>query len=490
MGGMVAGIGGAVFTIGKGHPHAVGITEGYGFIALAIMIFGRWRPWAALGRDPAVRVHDRARVQLNLYFNQLGVPSQFINALPYIITIAAVAGLVGVRPPAADGDPLLARVGSAQLPRTRATGSRGPRPPPRAAKRRRDVVALASLAARYAAGERVAGADGVGDRGRDAAARDELAPSRATTTAPPAAEREDDLASDGASARATSSGAVTAGEHLPLLQVREEEVEPRDELEELARSPSRAAGPRSSVDRPRRAAPTRTRAREPRGARRVVQQAVARDVDVVERRAEVERRAPHGRTKLEVRAAIREHRALAVGLDQRDDRARRRVAHLRRPRRRRRLRASSAAIAASPNGSAPDRADQRDVAPRPAPATRPGSPPSRPVRSRCATACPRRGRTARGPHEHVDHDVTDDRPRSSKVRVPCATRRHRQPGGDRRGDPGCERRVVEHERHVRRDARRPLTRSRSARGGTGSRPRPPTRISWASWRPVGEHPGV
>lgn len=106
LGGMVAGLGGAVFTIGSGVPMGVGITGGEGFIALAIMIFGRWRPWSALVATLLFGFTIAIGSQLNLYQNQLVMPTQVIQALPYIITIAAVAGLVGkVRPPAADGLP-------------------------------------------------------------------------------------------------------------------------------------------------------------------------------------------------------------------------------------------------------------------------------------------------------------------------------------------------------------------------------------------------
>jgi simple sugar transport system permease protein len=106
LGGVIAGIGGAVFTIGQGIPFEYGITNGEGFIALAIMIFGRWRPWGALSATMLFGFTIAIGSQLNLYSSQLGVPTELISALPYIITIAAVAGLVGrIRPPAADGIP-------------------------------------------------------------------------------------------------------------------------------------------------------------------------------------------------------------------------------------------------------------------------------------------------------------------------------------------------------------------------------------------------
>jgi len=106
LGGMIAGMGGAAFTIGLGTPMIVGITGGQGFIALAIMIFGRWRPWGAFSATLLFGFTLAIDTQYGLYGAQFGVPDQLIQALPYLITIGAVAGLVGrVRPPAADGIP-------------------------------------------------------------------------------------------------------------------------------------------------------------------------------------------------------------------------------------------------------------------------------------------------------------------------------------------------------------------------------------------------
>ncbi len=106
LGGFIAGIGGAAFTVGPGSSFSYGMTNGYGYIALAIMIFGRWRPYGALAASLLFGFTIAMSANLNIYLNQLVIPQQFISALPYIITIAAVAGLVGrIRPPAADGIP-------------------------------------------------------------------------------------------------------------------------------------------------------------------------------------------------------------------------------------------------------------------------------------------------------------------------------------------------------------------------------------------------
>jgi simple sugar transport system permease protein len=106
LGGFIAGIGGAGFTLGPGSPFTYGMTAGYGYIALAIMIFGRWRPYGALMASLLFGFTIALSANLNLYLSQLVIPQQFITALPYLITIAVVSGLVGrIRPPAADGVP-------------------------------------------------------------------------------------------------------------------------------------------------------------------------------------------------------------------------------------------------------------------------------------------------------------------------------------------------------------------------------------------------
>jgi len=85
----------------------VGITGGKGFVALADHESSAAGPWSALTAAAALRVHVRPGEPVEPLPEQLVIPSQLIQALPYIVTIAAVGGLVGrVRPPAAT-DPLL-----------------------------------------------------------------------------------------------------------------------------------------------------------------------------------------------------------------------------------------------------------------------------------------------------------------------------------------------------------------------------------------------
>ncbi|MEU4687409.1 ABC transporter permease [Actinoplanes sp. NPDC023714] len=106
MGGVVAGLGGAYFTLVATGSFTKNMTAGAGFIALAALIFGRFTPFGALG---AALFFGFAQ-KLATYLSAVGspVPSQFLNMLPYLATIIAVAGLVGrVRAPAADGVPYI-----------------------------------------------------------------------------------------------------------------------------------------------------------------------------------------------------------------------------------------------------------------------------------------------------------------------------------------------------------------------------------------------
>ena len=104
LGGLVAGLGGAFFTLGTVGAFNKNMTAGKGFIALAALIFGKWRPTGAL----LAALFFGFAQQLADYLGLIGspIPSQFLVMLPYLATIVAVAGLVGkVRAPAADGKP-------------------------------------------------------------------------------------------------------------------------------------------------------------------------------------------------------------------------------------------------------------------------------------------------------------------------------------------------------------------------------------------------
>jgi simple sugar transport system permease protein len=106
LGGAIAGFGGAYFTLGSVGRFDENMTGGRGFIALAALIFGRYHPVGALGAALVFGFADA--LQQKLAILQTGIPSEFLLMAPYLVTILAVAGLVGsVRVPAADGQPYI-----------------------------------------------------------------------------------------------------------------------------------------------------------------------------------------------------------------------------------------------------------------------------------------------------------------------------------------------------------------------------------------------
>lgn len=107
IGGMIAGVGGAYFTIGSVGRFDEAITAGKGFIGLAAMIFGRWTPIGAYGASLIFGFSDalQARLQV-LGKTQVPIPSEWLLILPYLVTMIVLAGVVGrTVAPAADGKP-------------------------------------------------------------------------------------------------------------------------------------------------------------------------------------------------------------------------------------------------------------------------------------------------------------------------------------------------------------------------------------------------
>ena len=106
LGGAIAGLGGAFFTVGSGLAFGKEMSAGQGFIALAAMILGRWNP---VGAVAAALLFGFSK-NLGNVLSTIGsnVPSEFLLMLPYAVTIFAVAGLVGrVRAPAAENIPYI-----------------------------------------------------------------------------------------------------------------------------------------------------------------------------------------------------------------------------------------------------------------------------------------------------------------------------------------------------------------------------------------------
>ena len=113
LGGVLAGLGGAFLSMEATAAFQPGMTVGKGFIGLAAMIVGRWTPIGAFGAALlfASTVGISQSILIAPPAGQLGdilisLPPQFFDALPYLVTIIILAGVVGRSiPPAADGQP-------------------------------------------------------------------------------------------------------------------------------------------------------------------------------------------------------------------------------------------------------------------------------------------------------------------------------------------------------------------------------------------------
>jgi simple sugar transport system permease protein len=98
--GVSAGLAGAYLVLSQLGIYRDNIVSGRGFIALAIVIFGRWNPYKAALAALAFGAADA--LQLSLQIFQFNIPPQVLLSLPYILTILAMSGLVGKAiPPAA-----------------------------------------------------------------------------------------------------------------------------------------------------------------------------------------------------------------------------------------------------------------------------------------------------------------------------------------------------------------------------------------------------
>jgi general nucleoside transport system permease protein len=107
--GVLAGIGGAYLSIGQSSLFTRNMTSGRGFIALAALIFGKWRPVQTMlacllfGFTEAVSIQMQGVVKLP---SGEDIPVQFIQMVPYVLTIVVLAGFIGhSRPPRALGMP-------------------------------------------------------------------------------------------------------------------------------------------------------------------------------------------------------------------------------------------------------------------------------------------------------------------------------------------------------------------------------------------------
>ncbi len=112
IGGMIAGLAGAYFTLESVPSFEPLMTNGRGFISLAAMIFGNWSPFGAWA---AALVFGAAQaLQINLQFFRAQIPPQWaflqqayiVGLVPYLLTMLILTGIIGrTTPPAADGQP-------------------------------------------------------------------------------------------------------------------------------------------------------------------------------------------------------------------------------------------------------------------------------------------------------------------------------------------------------------------------------------------------
>jgi simple sugar transport system permease protein len=104
LGGLIAGIGGAYFSIGSVGRFDEIMTAGKGFIGLAAMIFGNWNPFGAFTSSLIFGFADSLQVKMQILGTP--IPSEFLAMAPYIVTMIVLTGVVGrAVPPAADGQP-------------------------------------------------------------------------------------------------------------------------------------------------------------------------------------------------------------------------------------------------------------------------------------------------------------------------------------------------------------------------------------------------
>ena len=104
--GLLSGLGGVWLTIGLTGPFGKDMSDGKGYIAIAALIVGRWTPVGSMGA--ALLFGFATELQLVLSSQGTPIPSEFLQMIPYLVTVFLVATIGGVvRPPAAENKPFI-----------------------------------------------------------------------------------------------------------------------------------------------------------------------------------------------------------------------------------------------------------------------------------------------------------------------------------------------------------------------------------------------
>jgi simple sugar transport system permease protein len=105
MSGVFASCGGASLSLFLASSYSPMMSGGRGFMALAALIFGKWKPWPTFAACLFFGLTDAIQIRMQgVHIGEFEIPVQFIQILPYIVTIITLAGFIGVsRPPKALG---------------------------------------------------------------------------------------------------------------------------------------------------------------------------------------------------------------------------------------------------------------------------------------------------------------------------------------------------------------------------------------------------
>ena len=104
MSGLYAGLGGAYMTTVMLPSFSNNMSAGRGFMAMAAMIFGKWKPWGAMLASFLFAFGSVLEVQLKIHYPNF--PQQFLAMIPYVLTLLALVGFVGkAKAPASSGQP-------------------------------------------------------------------------------------------------------------------------------------------------------------------------------------------------------------------------------------------------------------------------------------------------------------------------------------------------------------------------------------------------